>query len=96
VPVTAGKVDFHNGGTGSVHAVADLDGFFGTDASGATQSYVPFGPTRVADTRSPTQGQWFGSTKAHGVVSVYGNFIDPGVIPDSFVFNVTVTGPAAT
>ena len=98
VPVTAGKVDIHNGGAGPVHVVADLDGFFGTDASGATASFVPYGPDRIVDTRGATDGLWFGSTSAHGVLTFLPStfyVLEPSLPTVSIVANVTVTGPAA-
>ncbi|MBR7836903.1 PKD domain-containing protein [Actinospica durhamensis] len=51
VPVGAdGKIDIVNGGgTGSAQVIADVEGYY--SASGAN-SYVPFAPTRVIDTRA--------------------------------------------
>jgi hypothetical protein len=52
VPITDGKVDFYNGSGGTLQVVADLEGYFGSAATGANQSYVPFGPARLLDTRA--------------------------------------------
>ncbi|NUR01257.1 MAG: hypothetical protein HOY79_33445 [Streptomyces sp.] len=69
VPVTDGKVDFYNGSGGTVQVVADLEGYFGSAAAGANQSYVPERPARLIDTRSD-----FGATgpvPAYGSISFY-------------------------
>ncbi|GAA0661188.1 hypothetical protein GCM10010193_10290 [Kitasatospora atroaurantiaca] len=52
VPVVDGKVELYNGSGGSVQLIADLQGYYGTRASGAIQSFVPDGPSRVFDTRT--------------------------------------------
>ncbi|WP_446211764.1 right-handed parallel beta-helix repeat-containing protein [Micromonospora sp. IBSANI012] len=51
VPVVAGKVSIHNASSGTTHVVADLAGFYGSAAAGATDGYVPLGPQRIVDTR---------------------------------------------
>jgi hypothetical protein len=48
VPVAGGKATIYNGSGGTVHVIADLNGYFG---GGATDQYVPFGPVRLLDTR---------------------------------------------
>jgi hypothetical protein len=45
---TGGKIRLYNA-VGSVHLVADVAGYFSTDASGSV--YTPISPTRVIDTR---------------------------------------------
>ncbi|MBM0275801.1 right-handed parallel beta-helix repeat-containing protein [Micromonospora tarensis] len=54
VPVVGGKVNIYNQSSGTVHVIADLAGYFGSASSGADQTYVPYGPRRVADTRDGT------------------------------------------
>ncbi|MFI7603567.1 hypothetical protein ACIBTV_00400 [Micromonospora sp. NPDC049366] len=54
VPVVNGRVNIYNQSSGTVHVIADLAGYFGSASSGADQTYVPFGPRRVADTRDGT------------------------------------------
>ncbi|MEK8109016.1 hypothetical protein NKG94_37770 [Micromonospora sp. M12] len=50
VPVVDRKVNIYNQSSGTVHVLADLAGYFGSSSSGADQTYVPYGPRRVADT----------------------------------------------
>ncbi|MEU7923167.1 right-handed parallel beta-helix repeat-containing protein [Micromonospora zamorensis] len=50
VPVVAGKIMFRNASSGTTHVVADLAGYFGSAASGADQTYVPW-EGRIADSR---------------------------------------------
>ncbi|MER6591534.1 right-handed parallel beta-helix repeat-containing protein [Micromonospora purpureochromogenes] len=54
VPVVGGRVSIHNQSSGATHVVADLAGYYGSAASGATDSYVPNGPVRIIDTRNNT------------------------------------------
>jgi hypothetical protein len=82
-------VSFLNGGSNTVHVVADLAGYFTSDASG--KAYHPTKPTRLMDTRSSS-----GAIPAHGSRSL--------VLPSSLVptgttavtLNVTVTQPGAS
>ena len=93
VPLVNGKLSIHNGSGGTVHVVADLAGYFGTAATGATQMFVPFGPVRVADTRSVGPVRSLDTIQVGGVV--IGNVAS--VPPTTgFVFNITVTQPTAT
>ncbi|GIF70296.1 hypothetical protein Ais01nite_83310 [Asanoa ishikariensis] len=48
-PVVNGKVAFGFGGSGTVHLLADLTGWFGP---GGTDAYLPTAPTRILDTRT--------------------------------------------
>ncbi|HEV7708435.1 MAG TPA: hypothetical protein VGP16_09600 [Asanoa sp.] len=48
-PVVGGKIAFAFGGSGTVHLLADLTGWFGP---GATGTYLPTFPTRIFDTRT--------------------------------------------
>lgn len=92
VPVVDGRVDFFNGSSGTVHVLADLAGYFGTDVDGGI--YFPQGPTRLLDTRSaigvPTSTAVApGATvslQVSGVAGVPGSAIDA-------TLNVTVTQP---
>jgi hypothetical protein len=90
VPLHNGIADIYNNSGGSVNVVADLSGYF---ASGAPDSFVPYAPTRILDTRTGRQGP----VKSGGTVDAY---------PDTFsgcapvcagqvasVVNVTVTAP---
>ncbi|WP_446211765.1 hypothetical protein [Micromonospora sp. IBSANI012] len=47
VPVVNGSVSFHHSGQGTVHLVADLQGFYAESGSG----FAPVSPVRVLDTR---------------------------------------------
>jgi hypothetical protein len=89
VPVTGGKVSFHNTGAGTVHVVADFEGFYGPGGSG----YQPGIPVRVLDTRNGT-GAAKAPVKASGVVRVNLS----GKVPadtTAVALNVTVTSPQA-
>lgn len=48
VAVNDGKVQIYNGSPGAASVVADLDGYFG---GGATDQFLPLGPSRQLDTR---------------------------------------------
>jgi len=104
VPVHAGKVDFYNAASGTVHVVADLAGYFGSAASGATQVFVPDGPLRLIDTRDgtgigspgaipmpvgPGAQLWVHPTWIHNVC------VPDCPFPTADVLNVTVTAPTA-
>ncbi|WP_157745815.1 NosD domain-containing protein [Micromonospora purpureochromogenes] len=101
VPVVAGKVMIRNASSGTTHVVADLAGYFGSAASGANQVYVPYGPTRIADTRDDSgwikvvSGQLSRYQKApFAVKSETGcDFECPR--PTAAVLNLTVTAPTA-
>ncbi|GIF69509.1 hypothetical protein Ais01nite_75440 [Asanoa ishikariensis] len=47
-PVVDRKISFAYGGSGTVHVLADLSGYF---APGIADTYLPFQPNRVLDTR---------------------------------------------
>ncbi|MFI9327577.1 hypothetical protein ACIGZJ_08485 [Kitasatospora sp. NPDC052868] len=92
VPVKDGKVSFYNHSAGTVHLVADLAGYFGTEGRLA---FHPGGPRRVMDTRV---GQ--GSPNSHpaapvpawGTLAVRPSY---GSYPPGVTLNVTVTEPGA-
>jgi hypothetical protein len=94
VPLTNDVADFWNGSPGTVQLVGDLEGYY---ASGAAGSFVPYGPTRIADTRTGF-GTQTGPVPAHGFILVspdlFLNGCTPGCPLDSaLVVNVTVTQP---
>ncbi|MFC1439234.1 right-handed parallel beta-helix repeat-containing protein [Streptacidiphilus sp. N1-10] len=93
VPVVNGVADIYNGSTGPVQVVADLDGYYGTAASGATLAFVPTAPERIEDTRINGAAN-YGGIKAHGT----GGFLPIGSLYATLaaaVVNVTVTQPTA-
>lgn len=91
VPVVNGKVAVQNVSSGRTHVVADLAGWFG---GGATDVFVPLGPTRVYDTRRG-EGAPLGP---YGWGAVAVPFLDPtgdktASKPTAMVANLTVTAP---
>ncbi|MEW2564951.1 right-handed parallel beta-helix repeat-containing protein [Streptomyces griseorubiginosus] len=96
VPLTDGKVDFYNGSGGTFQVVADLEGYFGSAAAGANQSYVPEGPTRIVDTRSGT-GAPRAPVPAYGNLAFYPRWYQDCTTdcprPAGAVLNVTATQP---
>jgi hypothetical protein len=90
VPLHNGIADIDNHSDGSVNVVADLSGYF---ASGAPDSFVPYTPTRILDTRTAGQGP----VKSDGTVDAYLDTFSGCVpiCPDQVasVVNVTVTAP---
>jgi hypothetical protein len=100
VPLTSDVADFYNGSAGTVQLIADLDGYF---SSGATGSFVPYGPTRIVDTRVGL-GAPVGAVPAHGTLVIAPSTFSAGCNPDStcttlpsaYVLNITVTQPKAT
>ncbi|MGN9893261.1 hypothetical protein [Micromonospora sp. L31] len=86
VPVVNGSVSFHHSGQGTVHLVADLQGFYAESGSG----FAPVSPVRVLDTREGA------------AVPIPANGTRPldlsGRLPagaTAAVLNVTVTRPRA-
>ncbi len=93
VPVTNGKISLTNTSTGTVQLIADLSGFYGNTASGATQTFVPSGPLRIADTRP--QGQAANSFR----LVIPQQIITSGSASPaaaSVVYNVTAVTPASS
>ncbi|HEY6789315.1 MAG TPA: right-handed parallel beta-helix repeat-containing protein, partial [Trebonia sp.] len=90
VPLNNGIADLYNRSGGSVNIVADLSGYF---ASGAPDSFVPYAPTRILDTRTAGQGP----VKSGGTVDAYPDTFSgcaPGCAnPVAAVVNITVTAP---
>jgi hypothetical protein len=86
VPLVNGKADFFNGSGGTVQLVGDLEGYF---AAAAPDTYVPFGPDRIADTRSAG-----GPVAANGTVTITPASFGCGALcpaPAAAVINVTAT-----
>ena len=100
VPVKNGKVDIFNNSSGTINYVVDLAGYFTTDSTvtGAS-TYYPFGPARVADTRSNHQvGTVVGPLAAGSTtgLQVAGEQNLPASGMSAVVLNVTVTQPASS
>ncbi|MEV4119484.1 right-handed parallel beta-helix repeat-containing protein [Micromonospora sp. NPDC049645] len=102
VPVVNGKVNIYNQSSGTVHVLADLAGYFGSAASGADQTYVPYGPRRIADTRDGTGLSYrpvgpVASNSSIGVIPAnVPNRVCAGTAfdcPTAVVANLTVTRP---
>jgi DNA-binding beta-propeller fold protein YncE len=100
VPLTNGIGDFYNASSGKVQLIADLSGYY---APGAPGSFVPYGPTRIADTR-------IGLGVAESAIPAGGTLLVPASALHIFstcsaancspldqadVLNVTVTAPQA-
>lgn len=85
VPMSNGKIRFRNSGSGTVHVVADLQGWYGEAGQGfATQT-----PTRVLDTRTEGGALAPNSTRTLDL----DRKVSPGAT--AVVLNVTVTAPQA-
>ncbi|MET7820557.1 right-handed parallel beta-helix repeat-containing protein [Micromonospora zamorensis] len=98
VPVKDLKANIHNQSSGSVHVIADLAGYFGTDGQ---LSYVPNGPLRIADTRDATGLPNRGGAKplqAWETVNVSPDVDDLAccVTAAGVVANLTVTEPTTS
>ena len=88
VPVDGGGVVLHNGSSGTVHVLMDLQGFYGRTGSG----FKPLAPTRVLDTRSGLGTSVARAIAAHGTLSLNLS----GRVPagtKAVVLNLTVTRP---
>lgn len=91
-----GSIDLFNAGSGTVHFIADVSGYYSTEAGGST--YLPKGPARILDTRNaigvpgktPVAGQGTVSLKVAGVGGV------PATGATAVVLNVTATAPTST
>lgn len=94
VPVNNGKVDFQNSSSGTVDVIADLAGYYGDSATGATAGLAPNDPNRIWDTRvnGPTPGPVAANGTLHLSASDFGF---PTPAPAALILNVTVTGPTA-
>ncbi|MEW2252528.1 N-acetylmuramoyl-L-alanine amidase [Streptomyces sp. NPDC006975] len=94
VPVIDGKVRFYNH-AGTVDLIADVTGYYATDASGST--HVSHGPLRLMDTRNGT-GVRQGPVGAQDVVTlpVAGVQGVPASGVTAVVLNVTATNPTSS
>jgi hypothetical protein len=101
VPVVEGKVMIRNASAGTTHVIADLAGYFGSSASGADQTYVPW-EGRIADSRDDSG--WlrvmrpgpFAASTAAGAPVCGDSPCGSGKVPvTAAVLNLTVTGPTA-
>lgn len=92
VPVLDGKVVFYNGSAGTVHVIADLEGYY----SNAGYDFHPAWPTRLLDTRVPIGTATKAPLAAHGHIQL--DLTSDTALPLSthaLTLNVTVTGPGA-
>lgn len=88
--VTDGKVDFHNGSGGTVHVIADVEGYYADSGSG----YKAVAPTRVLDTRQPIGVPVKAPIPANGQLALdLSSKVPTGTT--AVTMNVTVTRPAA-
>lgn len=91
-----GSVDLFNAGGGTTHFIADVSGYFTTEAGGST--YVPKGPARVLDTRNGTGRPGTAPVAGKGTVSL--QIAGAGGVPatgaTAVVLNVTATAPTST
>jgi Right handed beta helix region len=90
VPLHNGIADIDNHSDGSVNVVADLSGYF---ASGAPDSFVPYTPTRILDTRTAGQGPVKSDATVDAYLDTFSGCVP--ICPDQVasVVNVTVTAP---
>ncbi|WP_179266217.1 DUF1565 domain-containing protein [Asanoa hainanensis] len=85
-PVVDRKISFAYGGSGSVHVLAELNGYF---APGVADTYVPVSPRRIKDTRTNSTGIGPGQTIE---VAVPDDCQDRECGATALVANLTVTG----
>ena len=93
VPVVNGVAEIYNGSSAPVQVVADLAGYYGTAASGATLAFVPTASERIDDTRVNGDG-YYGGIQAHGTAVL----LPVGSLHATLaaaVLNVTVVQPTA-
>lgn len=93
VPVVDGKVVFYNGSLGTVHVVADLEGFY----ANAGFDFVARWPDRVLDTRIPVGTAVKAPLGPNGHLQLNLNpASNPELDPNTraVTLNVTVTGPS--
>ncbi|MGW1177621.1 right-handed parallel beta-helix repeat-containing protein [Kitasatospora sp. NPDC002543] len=91
VPVKDGKVSFYNASGGTVHLIADLEGYYSPQGS----LFHPQGPTRLLDTRAPIGVPAAQAVPAWGTVDlpVTGLAGVPAAGVTAVTMNVTVTEP---
>ncbi|MGW2622800.1 right-handed parallel beta-helix repeat-containing protein [Micromonospora taraxaci] len=86
VPLSTGGIRFRNSSSGTVHVLADLQGWFGASGSG----FKPLTPVRVADSREDTGGPYLPDTSRQLDLS--------SKLPadaTAAILNVTATAPTA-
>ncbi|MBB5871100.1 hypothetical protein F4553_004479 [Allocatelliglobosispora scoriae] len=89
VPVVNGRVAFFNGGTSTVHVLADLLGYYSPDAGAPVQITLPY---RVLDTRTWTSSpNPLAPHEARELV-----LFEPTTTATAVLLNVTVTGPTSS
>ncbi|WP_078891802.1 right-handed parallel beta-helix repeat-containing protein [Streptomyces sp. NRRL S-350] len=93
VPVKDGKVSFYNASAGTVHLIADLEGYYSPKGS----LFHAQGPTRLLDTRQPIGVPAAQAVPAYGTVDlpVAGKAGVPATGVTAVTMNVTVTEPQA-
>jgi hypothetical protein len=95
VPVNNGKVDFKNGSGGTVDLVADLEGYYGDSASGATFGLMPIELQNVID----SQINGTGPISANGTFHLGAAwFPSVGALPTAgtgLLISVTANNPTA-
>ncbi|MFF3845765.1 protease pro-enzyme activation domain-containing protein [Streptomyces sp. NPDC002328] len=91
-----GSIDLFNAGGGTTHFIADVSGYYSTEAGGST--YLPKGPSRVLDTRNAIGVT--GKTPVAGKGTVSLQIAGAGGVPatgaTAVVLNVTATAPTST
>ncbi|MDG4821765.1 DUF1565 domain-containing protein [Asanoa sp. WMMD1127] len=87
-PVVNGKIAFAYGGSGEIHVLADLIGWF---APGIADTYLPRAPRRIIDTRASGY-QPIGPGQAIEVWTYDNECLAPSCARTAVVANLTVTG----
>ncbi|MGW4162073.1 protease pro-enzyme activation domain-containing protein [Streptomyces sp. NPDC004788] len=90
-----GSVDLYNASSGTTHFIADISGYYSTQAGGGT--YLPTGPARILDTRAGIG--WTGTSPVAGKGTVSLTVAGAGGVPatgaTAVVLNVTATAPTS-
>lgn len=90
VAVLDGKVSFHNGSGGTVHVIADAEGYYADSGYG----FKPVTPLRVLDTRKPIGVPTAAAVPANGHIALDLSAKVPAGTK-AVTMNVTVTDPKA-
>jgi hypothetical protein len=90
VPLNRGIADIYNHSDGSVNIVADLSGYF---ASGAPDSFVPYAPTRILDTRTAGHGPVKSAGTVDADLDTFSGCAPVCAGQVAAVVNVTATAP---
>jgi hypothetical protein len=88
VSLNGGIVDLYNGSAGTVHVVADLDGDY---AASAPDLFVPYGPTRITDTRATSSPLPASTGRSYPAAYLNDGCSPACPLPAAVVDNVTVT-----